>query len=71
MRFKTTLPKGCMVKAGGIPVRLCEAVDCESGTPIRVEFANGVGLVAMADTRSIDKTAAWTWYSWGWEPFGA
>lgn len=54
MRFRTTLPIGCTVKAGSIPVRLLSSVECESETPIKVDLVNGVGLIAMADERSID-----------------
>ena len=54
MRFKTTLPKGCMVKAGSIPVRLLGPVECETETPIKVDLVSGVGLMAMADEQSID-----------------
>lgn len=54
MRFKTTLPAGCMVKAGSIPVRLLGPVECETATPIKVDLVNGVGLMAMADEQSID-----------------
>ncbi len=54
MKFKTTLPKGCIVKAGGIPVELMESVECESETPISVDIVNGVGVIAMADNKSID-----------------
>jgi len=54
MRFKTTLPKGCVVKAGPIPVRLLASVECETETPIKVDLVSGVGQVAMADEQSID-----------------
>jgi len=54
MRFKTTLPSGCTVKAGSIPVRLLTSVECETETPIKVDLVSGLGLVAMADEQSID-----------------
>ena len=54
MTFKTTLPKGCIVKAGDIPIQLCNPVEVESNTPITIDLLSGIGLVARADKQSID-----------------
>lgn len=54
MRFTTTLPKGCIVKAGDIPVEIQSSVEVKSDTPIIVEIVSGIGTVVRADNRSID-----------------
>lgn len=46
--YRETLPEGCVVHCGGIPVTLLATVEVESATRIELRLSDGIGVHAVA-----------------------